>query len=88
MVMVRRRRPVLRAAAVGGGAYALGSRRAQAGRDTAGEDVPAAAAAEGSAPQSGMPAADLQRLRELAELNRQGVITDEEMAEQKARILG
>lgn len=84
MVMVRRRRPVLRAAAVGGGAYALGSRRAQAGRDTAGEDVPA----EGSAPQSGMPAADLQRLRELAELNRQGVITDEEMAEQKARILG
>lgn len=42
-----------------------------------------------AAPQApgGMSAEAVQRLQELAELNKQGVLTDEEFAAQKARIL-
>jgi hypothetical protein len=39
------------------------------------------------ADEGGVSAQALQRLRELAELHKQGVLTDEEFAAQKARIL-
>jgi Short C-terminal domain len=91
-----RRRPLLRAAAVGGGAYALGKRNARAQDEreqTAygqGWDQSAAAApAPAAAPRSvGITAEDTERLQELGRLHDQGVLTDEEFAAQKSRILG
>lgn len=90
---LRRRRPVLRAAAVGGGAYLMGKRRAEAqgqapgaqeGSAGAAPPEPAAASQE---PAGGLDEAALQRLKDLADLHQQGVLTDEEFAAQKARIL-
>ena len=90
-----RRRPLLRAAAVGGGAYALGkhSQRAQEERQdqaySAGQQSAMAAApppAPAAAP--GITVDDAERLSELGKLHEQGVLTDEEFAQQKAIILG
>jgi hypothetical protein len=67
-----RRRPVLRAAAVGGGAYALGKRNAAA--------PPVAPAETGGEVTT--------RLAELGKLHDQGVLTDEEFAAAKAKLLG
>jgi hypothetical protein len=90
-----RRRPLLRAAAVGGGAYALGKHNARAQEERQQEaydqgwQQSAAAAPAPAAPQStGITAEDTQRLQELGRLHEQGVLTDEEFAAQKARILG
>jgi hypothetical protein len=91
---LRRRRPLLRAAAVGGGAYYMGKRRAEA----QGQAEPAAGQGYGEPPPqpttgaasgaAGTLNADaMQRLKELADLHAQGVLTDEEFAAQKARIL-
>lgn len=95
---LRRRRPLLRAAAVGGGAYAMGRRHAQQSMEDRGmqEAVPAPGPerpgtqepAAAPPPANGPSAEDLERLQQLAKLNKEGVITDQELAEQKARILG
>ena len=89
-----RRRPLLRAAAVGGGAYVAGKRHAQSQDREAEQEArlqqlegeqqaPAApAAAGGLAPDA------IEQLRQLGELHDQGVLTDEEFAQQKARLLG
>ena len=90
-----RRRPLLRAAAVGGGAYAYGKHRERTQEEqqqqayNEGQQSSTAAAAE-PAPQgsSGITAEDTQRLAELGRLHDQGVLTDEEFSQQKARILG
>lgn len=97
-----RRRPLLRAAAVGGGAYALGKhaerKQAEAQEDAyyAGQQSAQAAAPPPAAPApSAVPAAaggissdDVARLQELGKLHEQGVLTDEEFAQQKKLILG
>ena len=94
-----RRRPLLRAAAVGGGAYALGKRRerrSEAQQEDAYEAgqqsmaaPPAAAPADAPAPQAGgVSSDDVARLKELGQLHEQGILTDEEFSQQKARILG
>ena len=92
-----RRRPLLRAAAVGGGAYAMGKHtaRAQEEREQSAYDQgyqQSAATAPAPAPAapgaSGITSEDTQRLQELGRLHEQGVLTDEEFAAQKARILG
>jgi Short C-terminal domain len=96
MPLFRRRRPVLRAAAVGGGAYALGKRRARMQADEQGSAydqgqqpaVAAPPAAAPTAPSSGITQEDTERLAELGRLHESGVLTDEEFAQQKARILG
>lgn len=75
---------MLRAAAVGGGAYVMGKRRAE--REM--EDAQAAPMQEAPIAPQGPSSEDMQRLQELARLHEQGVITDEELAQQKARILG
>jgi Short C-terminal domain len=85
-----RRRPLLRAAAVGGGAYAFGKHRERkqeeeqqqayaAGQSSVSETAPAAT--------GGITAQDTQRLGELGELHDRGILTDEEFATQKASIL-
>jgi len=93
-----RRRPLLRAAAVGGGAYAMGKRNARVQgeqNDQAYEQgVQAAAAAPppvAAAPApaaSGIDADVTARLGELGKLHEQGVLTDVEFSEAKAKLLG
>jgi hypothetical protein len=99
--MFRRRRPLLRAAVVGGGAYVAGKRVAQrrAGQDAQDADQdgriddleqqqPAAAppAAAPAAPAAGPSVAD--QISQLADLHQQGVLTDDEFAAAKAKLLG
>ena len=84
-----RRRPLLRAAAVGGVAYmgakagtnrAMQAQAAQAG--PAGSRLPAPA-------PGGRPAGDdtISRLQQLASLHGSGALTDEEFAAAKAQVL-
>jgi hypothetical protein len=89
-----RRRPLLRAAAVGGGAYAMGKRRERKQGEQQeqayeqGQQSAMAAPAPAAPASSGITSQDTERLAELGKLHESGVLTDEEFAEQKARILG
>jgi len=78
-------------AVASGTATAVSNRvsRRQAERWAAqGEGAPAYMA-EASAPPAAAPAPDpIQQLKELGELRQQGVLTDEEFAAQKAKLLG
>jgi hypothetical protein len=91
--MFRRRRPLLRAAAVGGGAYALGSRHArgqqrEAEQDQQIDELQSQAPAPAPAPASGGISSDaVEKLQQLAKLHEQGVLTDEEFTAQKERLL-
>ena len=101
--MFRRRRPLLRAAAVGGGAYLAGKHRARS------QDDQYAAESEQNqrlsdleaqqqqqqqpaqpAPAAAAPAssATVDQLKQLADLHQQGVLTDSEFAAAKAKLLG
>lgn len=92
-----RRRPLLRAAAVGGGAYAFGKhrqRREEEEQAQAYQEGQQSAMAAAPAPAPAAPARhvltadDTARLGELGALHDQGVLTDEEFSKQKASILG
>jgi hypothetical protein len=90
-----RRRPLLRAAAVGGGAYAMGKRNARVQGEQNDQafmegQQAAAAAAPTPAPAAagGITSEDTARLAELGKLHEQGVLTDEEFSREKAKILG
>jgi hypothetical protein len=93
-----RRRPLLRAAAVGGGAYYMGKRHAESQEQDAYQDqrigdlesqqpAPAPAPAAAPAAAGGVSAEAVQRLEELGKLHEQGILTDEEFSQQKAKIL-
>jgi hypothetical protein len=105
--MMRRRRPLLRAAAVGGTAYAVGKHNAnrQAEQEQYAQEQddrisnleaqqqqasyqqapapppPAPAAAPASSPM-------VDQLNQLAALHQQGILSDEEFAAAKAKLLG
>lgn len=94
----RRNRPSLigraahtaaRTAVIAGTATAVSG--AVAGRQAA-KAASAAPAAEpapsAAAPAAGLSPEAIEQLRQLAELKQQGILTDEEFAAQKARILG
>jgi hypothetical protein len=67
----------------------MGKRRAETqAQEAAPPQEAAAPAATGPPASGGMSAEAVQRLQELAELHKQGVLTDEEFASQKARLLG
>jgi putative oligomerization/nucleic acid binding protein len=83
-----RRRPLLRAAAVGGGAYMMGKRRGEEQQEAPMQGQQSMTAAPAAAPSSGISSEDTVRLQELGKLHEQGILTDEEFAQQKARILG
>ena len=91
-----RRRPLLRAAAVGGGAYLAGKRRAnteaqqqdQAYAQGQQSMMGAPSGPAAPAPSGGISSEDTARLQQLGELHAQGILTDDEFAQQKARILG
>ena len=80
-----RRRPLLRAAAVGGVAY-MG---AKAGTNRA-LQAQGAQQAEPPPPPAAAPAGDdtISRLTQLASLHSSGELTDEEFAAAKAQVLG
>jgi Short C-terminal domain len=93
-----RRRPLLRAAAVGGGAYLAGKKTAQHRADQEYQDseqdqrISALEQQQGTAPPpardqaGGSPLGD--QLNQLADLHRQGVLSDDEFASAKAKLLG
>jgi Short C-terminal domain len=84
-----RRRPLLRAAAVGGVAYMgakAGTNRAMQAQGA--EQAPVAPPP--AAPPPAAPAGDdtISRLTQLASLHSSGALTDEEFAAAKAQVLG
>jgi Short C-terminal domain len=98
--MFRRRRPLLRAAVVGGGAYMAGKSHArhsmeqqqyQDEQDSRIDNLeqqqgapPAPPPAPAPAPSSPMAS----QLNDLAALHKQGVLTDDEFAAAKAKLIG
>ncbi len=88
MPLVRRRRPLLRAAVVGGAGYAAGKRAAAAREGAEPPPQQSAPPPQPSAPTGGLSADAVARLKELAELRDQGILTDAEFEEQKRASLG
>lgn len=94
--MFRRRRPLMRAAVVGGTAYYAG-KKVQQGREQDAEtearleDVEAQQAAApqaaAPAPSGGMSDAAIEQLKQLGELKDQGILTQAEFDEQKHKLL-
>ena len=103
--MMRRRRPLLRAAAVGGGAYMAGKHRANSQAEQAQyqqdqdarisnleaqqqqpsyQQAPPAPAP----PPAAAPSPMIDQLNQLATLHQQGILSDEEFAAAKAKLLG
>jgi membrane protease subunit (stomatin/prohibitin family) len=97
--MFRRRRPLLRAAAVGGGAYMAGKHMARKQDDQYAADADQdqrisdleqqQQPQQQPAPAAAGPAssATIDQLKQLAELHQQGVLTDAEFAAAKAKLL-
>jgi outer membrane murein-binding lipoprotein Lpp len=100
--MFRRRRPLLRAAAVGGGAYLAGKRHARrsAENQQAEEDQnariddleqqsPAQAPNQQASPaQAPASSPMIDQVNQLAALHQQGVLTDDEFTAAKAKLFG
>lgn len=90
---VMRRRPLLRAAAVGTVAYQGSKRGAMAGQNQAAEAAappppPAYPAAPPQAPAPAPADPTVEKISQLAELHASGALTDEEFAAAKAQALG
>ena len=83
--MIVRRRPLLRAAAVGGGAYMMGKRAAQ--RQDMTDDQQYQGQQPAPQPAAGQGSVSDQ-LGNLAALRQQGALTDDEFAAAKAKLLG
>jgi Short C-terminal domain len=98
-----RRRPLMRAAVVGGGAYAIGKHSArkedqtnqgiedaqQQAQQAQQMAAQAAAAPPAAAPAStGISEEDISKLKQLADLHASGVLTDAEFEQEKKEILG
>jgi hypothetical protein len=98
-----RRRPLMRAAMVGGVAYHAGKKVQQGREEDAYRDqeiddlqqqqqqqqyqAPPPQAPPPPAPNIGVSDDSIQQLKQLADLKAQGILTDEEFAEQKRKIL-
>ena len=81
-MLMRRRRPIMRAAMVGGVAYHAG-KKVQEGRD-APMDEPQQAEAP---PAGGMTDDTIEQLGKLGQLHEQGVLSDAEFDAQKQKLL-
>jgi hypothetical protein len=86
---IGRRRPLLRAAAVGAVAYQGSKRGAMAAQDQAAQAAPPPPPPQGPSPPAA-PAVDptVEKINQLAQLHASGALTDEEFAAAKARALG
>lgn len=86
--MRMRRRPLMRAAVVGGTAYVAGKAGAKAGAAKAQEQAAPQQAPAAPAGGSGALSEDaMDQLQKLAELHEQGILTDAEFEVQKQKIL-
>jgi hypothetical protein len=90
--MLRRRRPLMRAAMVGGGAYIAGKkvqqgRQQDADQDARLDDVEDQQAAAAPAPAGEGTSDMLEQLAKLGDLRKQGVLTDAEFDAQKQKLL-
>ncbi len=98
---MRRRRPLMRAAVIGGGAYAVGRSSANKAANQAQQDdeqnariddlEQQAPAQQAPAPPAAAPAAGpslLDQLNQLDALHQQGALTDNEFTAAKAKLLG
>jgi Short C-terminal domain len=88
-----RRRPLLRAAAIGTVAYQGSKRGAMAGQEQAAQaqappPPPPAAPPQPAAPASAPADPVVEKINQLAQLHASGALTDEEFAAAKARALG
>ncbi len=84
-------RGVARTAVIAGTATSVSNRVSRRqGRRWAEQEAPQAAAPEpaAAAPAAPPAAAPIEQLKELAELKDQGILTEEEFAAQKAKLLG
>jgi hypothetical protein len=98
--MIMRRRPLLRAAAVGGSAYLVGKRAGQRNADQQETESAQAGGASGQGSQggqaqqappaaaSGAAASIPDQLNRLSALHDQGSLTDAEFASAKSKLLG
>jgi len=91
-----RRRPLLRAAVVGGGAYMAGKKTAERRADQQYQDAEQDQRIGNMEQQNAAPAAVpaqtspsmADQLNQLADLHNQGVLSDDEFAAAKAKLLG
>ena len=93
-MMMRRRRPLMRAAMVGGTAYAVGKHAQRSGdreedQDARLEQLEAQQYAQApvAAPPGGGPTDIAEKLTQLKSLQDQGVLTPEEFTAAKAKLL-
>jgi Short C-terminal domain len=90
-MFMRRRRPLARAAMVGGAAYYAGKRVQEGREDDAYRDAridQLEAQGQQGAPQGGgMSDSSIEQLQKLGELHNQGVLTDAEFEVQKQKVL-
>jgi hypothetical protein len=93
-VMMRRRRPLMRAAMVGGTAYAVGKHAQRSGdreaeQEARLQDLEAQQYAQApvTAPPGGGPTDIAEKLTQLKSLQDQGVLTPEEFTAAKAKLL-
>ena len=86
-----RRRPLVRAAMVGGAGYAVGKRRAQAQEQEAQQAAPPQQqTGEAPAPAGGGGMSEMDRidaLKKLGELHDSGVLTDEQFEAEKEKLI-
>jgi Short C-terminal domain len=82
-----RRRPLMRAAVVGGVAYHAG-KRAQEGRNADEQEQAMQQQADAApAPAGGITDDAIEQIQKLGELKEQGLITDDEFEAQKRKLL-
>jgi Short C-terminal domain len=91
-MFMRRRRPLARAAMVGGAAYYAGKRVQEGREDDAYRDarlneLEAQQAQQAPAQGGGMSDNAIEQLQKLGELHNQGVLTDAEFEVQKQKVL-
>lgn len=98
--MFRRRRPLLRAAVVGGGAYVAGKRVAQNSADRSAQEADQndrisdleqqqGAPQQAAAPPPAQPGTPVsEQLKQLTALHEDGSLSDEEFAAAKKQLLG
>jgi len=91
-MFMRRRRPLMRAAMVGGAAYYAG-RKVEEGREQDAttearlEQLETQQYADAAPAPRGISAASIEQLKQLADLKAQGVLTEDEFEQQKRVLL-
>jgi Short C-terminal domain len=85
---IGRRRPLLRAAAVGTVAYQGSKRGAMAAQNQAAEAAPPPPPVAPAPPAPAPADPTVEKINQLAQLHASGALTDEEFAAAKARALG